>query len=239
MSSSTPTKKFKEWTIQYDFLAFHCDQIKKLTAGDPIDDMQRVNIYRSLFDFMTDPVNNEFMALDTTKGIMLIKLSEIYKNPIYDRIKESTDKLCKSLSMTNEEIDDLFVHMVNSYEKASISMPFVYAANFNCKKTIQKDFIKFHIEQINKLQPEDPQRINLNRSLFDFMADPANREFIKKFSSVRAGFFDKIDKIREKRIYDPIKNSIDRLHNILADIEKSEPEVTDDEIRQIMLKNIF
>ena len=119
--TSLPTKKFKEWTVQNDVLLFHCKLIKQLTTDNPSNDMQLANIYRSLFDFVTDPANNEYIKSPTVQGIILLKLFEIFKNPIFDRIKESVDRLYKIMSISQEEIYDMFKCIDNSCNNNKIN----------------------------------------------------------------------------------------------------------------------
>jgi hypothetical protein len=91
---------------------------------------------------------------------------------------------------------------------------------------VQVEFLKFHVDQIRQLTPDNPvmrpdddlQRINLVRSIFDFFADVANRKCLSELATFRAILLMKIEEARAKPLYDPIKDSIDRLYDIIMAI---------------------
>ena len=84
---------------------------------------------------------------------------------------------------------------------------------------VQVEFLKFHVNQIRQLTPDDDlQRINLVRSIFDFFADVANRKCLSESASFRGILLIKIEEARAKPLYDPIKDSIDRLYDIIMEI---------------------
>jgi len=89
------------------------------------------------------------------------------------------------------------------------------------QKEIVKEFLDYHFNQIKNLTPGNPvrrleddlQRVSLVCNIFNFMADLANREILKESAGLRDVILMKLEEA-----YDPIKDSIDKLYDIIMAI---------------------
>jgi hypothetical protein len=92
------------------------------------------------------------------------------------------------------------------------------------QKEIVREFLNYHFDQIKNLTPgvpeDDLQRVSLVCNVFNFMADLANREILKESIGLRGIILMKLEEARAKPLYDPIKDSIDKLYDIIMAIDQ-------------------